>query len=254
MKYIHIFLEKLSTNVTKYLAPPVELTLKGPHTSEWTNSRILEAWCVVSFGIFVMVCLPSWHPLQVCLENCRWGKPLTALELIMRCIPLVWKCPSHLCQRTVCELRWSELISGLRFVETPCNLYNHLLFSLGAKASNTRELSITKHPSDLKMRVLCWSIKDPTLNRFFVVPGVYITDEIVFTYSDKKWTSTFPTPVTLWLWPPADLTWAPLVQWMDEKTNGSTYTWWVAPESRYQEVVCLGVSSRLSSTKQASTT
>lgn len=33
-KFSHNFLEKLSTNVTKYLAPPVELILNGLHTSE----------------------------------------------------------------------------------------------------------------------------------------------------------------------------------------------------------------------------
>ena len=155
------------------------------------------------------------------------------------------------------DILWveSELISGPRSGESPCNLYNPLLFFLGAKASNLRVvLSITKHPSNLKTRVLCWSAKDPTLNRFLVILGMYKTDEMVFISPDRTWTSTFPTPATLWLWPPADQTWAPLVGWIDEKTNESPDTWWVDPESRYQEVVCWGVSSMLSSTKQASTT
>lgn len=200
------------------MAPLVEIILKGPHTFEWTNSKILEAWCVVSFGIFVLTCLPSWHPLHVCFEKWSWGIPLTPSELILRCMPLVWKCPSLLCQRTACELRWSELISGPRSGESPCNMYNHLLFTFRAKASNLRVVfSITKHPSDLKTRVLCWSVKDPTLNRFLVIPGVYITYEMVFISPDRTWTSTFPTPATLWLWPPAHRTWTPLVGWIDEK-------------------------------------
>src|ERR1044072_542433 len=35
-KYTQTFLEKSSTNVTKYLEPPMEGSFVGPQTSEWT--------------------------------------------------------------------------------------------------------------------------------------------------------------------------------------------------------------------------
>ena len=59
MKYIQIFLEKWSVKVTKYFALPVEQIRKGPHTSEWISSSILEALNVASFCIFVLACLQS---------------------------------------------------------------------------------------------------------------------------------------------------------------------------------------------------
>ena len=40
MGYAQTFLDASSMNVTKYEAPPKDLTLIGPHTSDYTNSSI----------------------------------------------------------------------------------------------------------------------------------------------------------------------------------------------------------------------
>ena len=61
--------------------------------------------------------------------------PLTASEAIIRCMPLVWKWPSLLCQRSACERSLNELTSGLASAKAACNLYKPLLFSLTTKAS-----------------------------------------------------------------------------------------------------------------------
>ncbi len=63
-KYTHIFLEKSSMYVTKYLAPPKDVVLMGSHTSECTISRGLVARIPPSLGNGLRCCFPSMHPSQ----------------------------------------------------------------------------------------------------------------------------------------------------------------------------------------------
>lgn len=211
----------------------MDWTLNGPRTSECISSRIFDAWWVVTFGIFVLACLPSWQLPQMCLGKCSGGSPFTAAELTIRCSPRMWKWPNRLCQMAALFDKRSELISGPWTGETPRSLYRPLVASLGAKASISRErLLRMKQPSDLKISVLSWSVREPTLSRFLVMPGVYKT-EGTFIFPERNSTSTFPMPDTVWFCPPVDLTWDPFVCCREEKTQGSPETWWVAPESKY---------------------
>lgn len=85
-------------------------------------------------------------------------------------------------------------------------------------------------------------VKDKTSNRFenecFVLIGESSHTKKIFSdpwgvqnridrlyFPDEKWSATSPIPATSWLWPPADLTWAPLVERIEVKTDSSPDTW-----------------------------
>ncbi len=58
-KYTHTFLEKSTMYVTKYLAPPKDVVLMGPHTSACTISKGLVARIPPSLGNGLRCCFPS---------------------------------------------------------------------------------------------------------------------------------------------------------------------------------------------------
>src|SRR5450759_5288591 len=63
-RYTHIFLEKSSMKVKKYLAPPKDMFFMGPHTSECTISNTLVVRVAPSFGNECLCCFPKMQPSQ----------------------------------------------------------------------------------------------------------------------------------------------------------------------------------------------
>lgn len=159
---------------------------------------------------------------------------------------LSMKMSKPLCQRAAYKWGWSKLTSGLEDVILPPSLYEPFPFSLGEKPTKSSvSLSTMKHPADLKIKVLSMSARNPTLNKFFLWYPVYKEQMKNVNISDSNYFMIVSSSEQMQ---------APLAGWIDLKTDGSPDTWWVAPESRYHELVCCEDFSILSSTKQASIT
>ena len=62
--YTHTFLEKSSMKVRKYLPPPIDVVLIGPHTSKCTSSNTLVARVPPSLEKGCLACFPLTHPSQ----------------------------------------------------------------------------------------------------------------------------------------------------------------------------------------------
>jgi hypothetical protein len=60
--YIHIFLEKSSMKVKKYLAPPKDMFFMGPHTLECTISNTLVACVAHPLEMSAYVAFPKCSP------------------------------------------------------------------------------------------------------------------------------------------------------------------------------------------------
>ncbi len=99
-KYTHTFLEKSSMYVTKYLAPPKDVVLMGPHTFECTMSKGLVARIPSSLGNGLQCCFPSMLLSQI-HEDVGQGMFPRFIPLTMfrsACTPLTFKWPRRWCQ------------------------------------------------------------------------------------------------------------------------------------------------------------
>ncbi len=98
-------------NVRKYLAPPKDGILVGPHTSMCTNPNSLLALEAPEIGKGYLCCLPNTQPSKkfkfswdlkislstknICASNFKFSTP---------------KCPSHWCHRSMLPPPWASAL------------------------------------------------------------------------------------------------------------------------------------------------
>src|SRR5579862_750269 len=103
-KYVHVNLEKSSTQTKMYLFPPKLSVCMGPMRSMWRSSRGSLVVRYLPFLCMLLVCFPCWQGLRTPLAFFpSLGRPRTQLNFprVHRSLKFMW--PSLSCHNSICS-------------------------------------------------------------------------------------------------------------------------------------------------------
>lgn len=156
-------------NVTKHLAPPIEVVFIRPHTSKCTIPKGLVARVTPSLGNGTCVCFPS---MQSCHVNDNWitcpCKRYMLVTINRNVFKLLtFKCPSWRCHNyNLSSLEFDCAYATNSGRCTFANLIWYKLLTSSIIAISSQLIDITKHPSSLNSIHKCFETKCYIDNRF----------------------------------------------------------------------------------------
>src|SRR4029077_17422652 len=103
-KYVHVNLEKSSTQTKMYLFPPKLSVCMGPMRSMWRSSRGSLVERYFPFLCMLLVCFPCWQGPQIPLAFFpSLGRPRTHSNFprVLKSLKFMW--PSLSCHNSICS-------------------------------------------------------------------------------------------------------------------------------------------------------